>query len=402
MSYHGPRENGEGRVSEGGHDRARDPTITNIPNVSIPTPLRLAWGLSTPNTAAEPEVTTTGSPSILDLSLTTRTPYFRCIYGTISSHASTAYYSSRHTWSTTWYWEGFHGIRTGYYWCTSSRTATLGQNTKSSWSLHIIFPEHLSVRDSPSLEIAGTPLLMTYEYLEAFYQDSHFVKKSFSDRSDAWIEISWVVTVDFQWFPDFFFQSYIIRLLGSNLWRLFRCSEFDVRWKTNFKIFSNSTRFPNKWKEALNGLGYDCTLTFGLAFSSMQMLDQRIQKFWPPGEEDTTSPTCARIRALWSKCNTIHTSSPIPAVQTFPPTPPSTPTPSTMTSSSNWHENLPPKLSPEDMTTMKTQFEKNHPGEILDFHSTPSVRLWSLVHQHKINKAIKYIPIRRRLCHDRD
>lgn len=54
-----------------------------------------------------------------------------------------------------------------------------------------------------------------------------------------------------------------------------------------------------------------------------------------------------------------------------------------MTSSSNWHESLPPKLSPEDMTTMKTQFEKNHPGEILDFHSTPSVRLWSLVHQHK-------------------
>lgn len=101
MNYHGPRENGEGRVSEGGHDRARDPTITNIPNVSIPTPLRLAWGLSTPNTAAEPEATTTDSPSILDLSLTTRTPYFRCIYGTISSHASTAYYSSRHTWSTT-------------------------------------------------------------------------------------------------------------------------------------------------------------------------------------------------------------------------------------------------------------------------------------------------------------
>lgn len=98
----------------------------------------------------------------------------------------------------------------------------------------------------------------------------------------------------------------------------------------------------------------------------------------------------------------FHTSSPIPAAQTFPPTPPSTPTPSTMTSSSNWHESLPPKLSPEDMTTMKTQFEKNHPGEILDFHSTPSVRLWSLVHQHKINKAIKYIPIRRRLCHDRD
>ena len=46
---------------------------------------------------------------------------------------------------------------------------------------------------------------------------------------------------------------------------------------------------------------------------------------------------------------------------------------------------------------MKGQFAKNYPGEVLDSHSTPSVRLWSLVHQQKINKHIKYIPIQLRL-----
>ena len=126
----------------------------------------------------------------------------------------------------------------------------------------------------------------------------------------------------------------------------------------------------------------------------MQMLDQRIQKFLPRAEEDTTLPTCARIRALWSTCNTIRTSSPIPAAQSFSPTHLHL---SPMTSASNWHESLPPKLRPEDMTTMKNQFEKNYPGEALDSHSTPSVRLWSVVHQQKINKAIKYIPIQLRL-----
>ena len=54
------------------------------------------------------------------------------------------------------------------------------------------------------------------------------------------------------------------------------------------------------------------------------------------------------------------------------------------------NESLPPKLS-------TAQFEKNYPGEVLDAHSTPSVRLWSLVHQQKVNKAIKYIPIQLRL-----
>ena len=33
----------------------------------------------------------------------------------------------------------------------------------------------------------------------------------------------------------------------------------------------------------------------------------------------------------------------------------------------------------------------------VDAHSTPSIRLWSLVHQQKVNKYIKYIPIQLRL-----
>ena len=150
-------------------------------------------------------------------------------------------------------------------------------------------------------------------------------------------------------------------------------------------------------KDILNHLGYDCTLTFGLAFSSMQMLDQNIQRLLPPGEEDTTSPVCARLRALWSRCNSIHMSPPIPPAQTFPPTPAATPSPSTIHSSSNWRETLPPKLSSDDVTAMKQLFEKNYPGEVLDPHSTPSIRLWSLVHQQKVSKTIKYIPIQLRL-----
>ena len=104
-----------------------------------------------------------------------------------------------------------------------------------------------------------------------------------------------------------------------------------------------------------------------------------------------------RLRALWSRCNSIHMSPPIPPAQTFPPTPVATPSPSPLNSSSNWHETLPPKISSDDVTAMKQLFEKNYPGEVLDPHSTPSIRLWSLVHQQKVNKMIKYIPIQLRL-----
>ena len=123
------------------------------------------------------------------------------------------------------------------------------------------------------------------------------------------------------------------------------------------------------------------------------MLDQHIHKFLPLGETDFTSPTCARIRALWTKCNNLHTAAPLPPAQPFPPTEPS----SQLTATSNWHETLPPKLSIDGMETMKAQFAKNYPGEVLDAHSTPSVRLWSLVHHQKINEHIKYIPIQFRL-----
>ena len=129
----------------------------------------------------------------------------------------------------------------------------------------------------------------------------------------------------------------------------------------------------------------------------MQMLDQHISKFHPPGETDFTSPTCARIRALCTKSNNLHTAIPIPPAQPFPPTPPATESSSQFIATSNWHETLPPKLSVDDMETMKHQFTKNYPGEVLGSHSTPSVRLWSLVHQQKINKHIKYIPIQLRL-----
>ena len=156
-------------------------------------------------------------------------------------------------------------------------------------------------------------------------------------------------------------------------------------------------QLPDEVKDAFVHNGYDCTLTFGLAFSSMQMLDQHIQKFLPIGETDTTSLIAARIRALWSRCNNMHTSLPIPPAQQVPPTPSPTPSASQLPDATNWHETLPPKLSTDDMEAMKLQFGKNYPGEVLDPHSTPSIRLWSLVHQQKMHKYIKYIPIQLRL-----
>ena len=136
-------------------------------------------------------------------------------------------------------------------------------------------------------------------------------------------------------------------------------------------------QLPDEVKEAFAHNGYDCTLTFGLAFSSMQMLDQHITKFLPLGETDTTSPIAARIRALWSICNNLHTSLPLPPAQPMPPTPSPTPSASQLSEANNWHETLPPKLSTDDIEAMKLQFAKNYPGEVLDAHSTPSIRLSS-------------------------
>ena len=69
----------------------------------------------------------------------------------------------------------------------------------------------------------------------------------------------------------------------------------------DFQALLKQLHLPEEVRDSLLQNGYDYTLTFGLAFSSMQMLDQHIQKFLPPGETDLTSPTCACIPALWSK-----------------------------------------------------------------------------------------------------
>ena len=79
----------------------------------------------------------------------------------------------------------------------------------------------------------------------------------------------------------------------------------------DFQDLLKQLHLPEEVRDSLLQNGYDCTLTFGLAFSSMQMPDQHIQKFLPPGETDLTSATCARIRALWSKCNNLHTTAPL-------------------------------------------------------------------------------------------
>ena len=171
-----------------------------------------------------------------------------------------------------------------------------------------------------------------------------------------------------------------------------------MEFEEEFRELIKQLHLPEDVLDALAAHGYDCTLTFGLAFSSITMLDQHMQKFLQAGDTDLTSPTCARIRALWTRCNNMHRAPPIQAAQPSPSPPAASPS-SLPTQAQNWHETVPPKLSFEDMETMKVQFGRNYPGEVLDPHSTPSVRLWSLVHQQKVTKLkqIKHIPIQLRL-----
>ena len=82
-----------------------------------------------------------------------------------------------------------------------------------------------------------------------------------------------------------------------------------------FQDLMKQLHLPPEVKDNLLMCGYDCTLTFGLDFSSMQALDQNMRKLLPAGETDHSSPTCALIRALWTECNTLHTSQTIPAAQ---------------------------------------------------------------------------------------
>ena len=93
-----------------------------------------------------------------------------------------------------------------------------------------------------------------------------------------------------------------------------------VDLEEDFQEILKQLHLPDEVRDALMQNGYDCTLTFGLAFSSMQMLDQHINKFLPPGETDLTSPTCARIRALYGPNTTIYIQPQlIPPAQPFPP-----------------------------------------------------------------------------------
>ena len=70
MSYHGPRDNGEGRPSDHRENRNRgmhaaSSTATSTRSRPIPTSLRLAWGLNNPEQDEEPEVTLIVLPSSL-------------------------------------------------------------------------------------------------------------------------------------------------------------------------------------------------------------------------------------------------------------------------------------------------------------------------------------------------
>ena len=75
MSYHGPRDNGEGRVSTE-PERTAPPPVSDLPSVPIPQSLRVAWFLNRSTTTTEnetPEITAP-PPSHSIIQLLRRTP----------------------------------------------------------------------------------------------------------------------------------------------------------------------------------------------------------------------------------------------------------------------------------------------------------------------------------------
>ena len=100
----------------------------------------------------------------------------------------------------------------------------------------------------------------------------------------------------------------VVAQIHSRLCRIC-CSVTMFEEDDDFQDLIKRLNLPSEVKGNFLLCACDCTLTFGLAFSSMQVLDQNIHKFLPSGDTDHSSPTCARIRALWTKCNTLHSPS---------------------------------------------------------------------------------------------
>ena len=201
----------------------------------------------------------------------------------------------------------------------------------SDWSLHITFQGHLLVRGLLSSQPMYKPRKDPYRNLHKGNKQDVLALLRFLGGLVMFLfsPLCW------PYFPHFVCQAQSCSGVSG-------VPEYTFQMEDEFQELLQQYQTSDQVRDTLISLGFDCTLTFGLAFSSMQMLGQHIQKFLPPGEDDTTSPACARIRGLCTKCNTIHTSTPIPAAQTFPPTPLPTPTTSVMNSSSNWHEWKPP------------------------------------------------------------
>ena len=199
MSYHGPRDNGEGRVTNDEHDWDGDPHTTNIPSVPIPTPLRLAWGWSTPNTTEESEVTSPGNPSIIDLLRRPRDRIERLPFD----------------------W-------TAILWGT--RVATYLAELTLSWSLHTInsknpiserLAEFAANRDDPIDDVWTPPGL-----LPGFLCGK---KQGLFSANSLLLHLVllWVVALNFQWFLnpfDYVFLYLFIRL--KFVWRFVQVVSF--------------------------------------------------------------------------------------------------------------------------------------------------------------------------------
>lgn len=157
---------------------------------------------------------------------------------------------------------------------------------------------------------------------------------------------------------------------------------------------------PSSLEDVCAAAGVDPTLSnilvqegwtaeaFGLVANDVQGFDLALPELFP---NDTLSLLQkSQIKAAFRRCQQLGASS-------SPAAPSTDASKASAGSSSSWSESFAPKLDAAVIHTLKTQFLKNYPSELLNAETTPSTRLLSLVHHQVSKQDWKWVPWRYRL-----
>lgn len=152
----------------------------------------------------------------------------------------------------------------------------------------------------------------------------------------------------------------------------------------DFSQLVRDAKVPDDISLALQTHDFDVQ-SFALLAITMDELDRALDGLGLP---DISVRARAALRVLWRSCNN--------ALSADAP-PPSDPLPSAPASQSGWSDFFPPKLQPDVVRKLISDFESAYPSEVLQPESMPGPRLLSLCHSQLSRKEWKWIPWKFRL-----